>query len=489
MAIDASSPLADPQQIQGNILRPFGGECQAFLFLSFASDRRAARRWLGDVAGRVSGTGDVGDSRVSATSSRIAPGRSLTGLGLTATGLVLLHGEVAGDLAGYDAFWRGPLGPRFDDANLLTTAPALLGDVDDSDPRKWVVGGPDGPPVDAVVTLAAGDLDTLHAAVDREIDAAGDAEVEILRIPGEYRDRAQIGRVLRNAGGKRIEHFGFADGISQPAVRGYHDPELESRRTPSAVIAAGEFVLGCAGERRPLTWVPSPHPAPWMVGGSFQVFRRLRQNVPGWWDRMKDLAGEDGDPDEAAARVLGRHLDGRPLACLEEGGDPNAFDFRNDETGERTPLFAHIRKMNPREDRVFRDRGHKMLRRGIPYGPGCARDQRDDADRGLLFNSFMTSIENQFEFLQRRWANDPKFPASTVARYRPGTLEDRIDGLDPVLGDSEKAARHRLGDEVVRQIPKPAFGGLVTTTGAVYAFAPSRPALRLLAGSDRFGAP
>ncbi|GIE95334.1 Dyp-type peroxidase [Paractinoplanes rishiriensis] len=489
MAIDASSPLADPQQIQGNILRPFGGECQAFLFLSFASDRRAARRWLGRLAGRISGTGDVGESRVSPASSRIAPGRSLTGLGLTATGLVLLHGEVAGDLAGYDAFWRGPLGPRFDDAGLLTTAPALLGDVDESDPRKWVVGGPDGPPVDAIVTLAAGDPDTLHAAVDREIRAADDAQVEIHRIPGEYRDRAQIGRVLRNADGKRIEHFGFADGISQPAVRGYPDPELRSRRTPSAVIATGEFILGCAGERRPATWVPSPSPAPWMVGGSFQVFRRLRQNVPGWWDKMSDLAGAGGDPDEEAARVLGRHLDGKPLARLRKGGDHNAFDFGGDEDGERTPLFAHIRKMNPREDRVFRDRGHKMLRRGIPYGSECNRDHRDDADRGLLFNSFMASIENQFEFLQRRWANDPQFPASTVARYRPGTFERRVDGLDPVLGDSAEAARRRLGDDVVGQIPKSAFGGLVTTTGAVYAFAPSLRALRSLAGSDRLGAP
>jgi hypothetical protein len=63
MSTGPESPLADPQQIQGNILRPFGGQCQAFLFLSFRNDRAAARRWLAAAAGRVAGTDDVGAVR------------------------------------------------------------------------------------------------------------------------------------------------------------------------------------------------------------------------------------------------------------------------------------------------------------------------------------------------------------------------------------------------------------------------------------------
>ena len=54
-----TSPLADPQQIQGNILRPFGGRHQAFVALSFRNGRTAARRWLAAVASRVTGTDDV----------------------------------------------------------------------------------------------------------------------------------------------------------------------------------------------------------------------------------------------------------------------------------------------------------------------------------------------------------------------------------------------------------------------------------------------
>src|SRR5689334_4330669 len=147
---DAASPLADPQQIQGNVLRPFGGAHQAFLVLSFRSNRPGARSWLAAAATRVSGTAEVHELRTAP-----GPTPALLNVGLTATGLVLLHPEVARDLVGHDAFWRGPLGLRLDDAGRITTAPALLGDVDRADPRSWVVGGPDGPPVDALLTLAA----------------------------------------------------------------------------------------------------------------------------------------------------------------------------------------------------------------------------------------------------------------------------------------------------------------------------------------------
>ena len=108
--------------------------------------------------------------------------------------------------------------------------------------------------------------------------------------------------------------------------------------------------------------------------------------------------------------------------------------------------------------------------------------------RGLIFNAYLANIENQFEFVQRRWANDPEFPTRTLKQY--GRIaEDRVDGLDPVLGDDARAAGRRLRPEVHRQIKPAAFGGFVTTTGAVYAFAPSLPALRLLAGDAPLDTP
>ncbi|MDY7087365.1 MAG: Dyp-type peroxidase [Actinomycetota bacterium] len=465
-----SQPV-DAQQIQGNILRPFGGAHQAFVALSFRNDRPGARRWLAGAATRVTATDAVpprGDSR-------LAPGQTLLNVGLTATGLVLLHPETAGPLSAYGAFWQGPLGTRFDDNDRLTTAPALLGDVGTSDPAEWVVGGLRRP-VDALLTIAAGDEESLDQAVEREFTAAAGLEVVYVQRCKVLRDRP---------GGRRVEHFGFTDGISQPGVKGFPDAE---RRPGSPEIAVGEFVLGYVGERRPLSWAPRPVPPNWMHGGSFQVFRRLRQDPKGFWERMTELARDQGTtPEQAAAHALGRHLDGTPLAEPNVNrGNENAFTYDEDRDGDRTPLFAHIRKVNPREDKVFRDRGHKMLRRGITYGPRFQRDNPDDAERGLVFNSYVTSIEDQFEFIQCRWANDPGFPSTTLAKYGRTPAEE-VNGLDPVLGDSPEAAERRLPEEVFKQIKRSAFGGFVTTTGAVYAFAPSMSTLRSLAGDEPLG--
>ena len=459
MATITASPLADPQQIQGNILRAFAGRHQAFLALSFRSNRAGARAWLEALARRVEGTEQVGSVR---RGDRIEPAKTLRNVGLTATGLVLLHPEVAGQLAGHEAFWRGPLGLRLNDGHLTTTA-AMLGDIGDSDPRAWVVGGPGEAPVDALLTIAADDDETLLAAIEDERKAATD--LRILHI-----DR---GEALYD-GKQRIEHFGFHDGISQPGIRGFRDELL---RPGSPLIAPGEFVLGCPGERRPQSWTPRPHPARWMRGGSFQVFRRLCQDVAGWREQM----GDAGDRDGAAARAIGRRADGTPLARDTGPKEQNKFDYRDDELGERTPLNAHIRKMNPREDGVFRDRGHKMLRRGITFGPPY--DDEPGAERGILFNAYMASIEDQFEFVQRRWAHDPEFPATTLSKYgREPNGRPRVDGLDRVLGPNEKTAREQLPKDLFEQAKPYGFGGFVTTTGAVYAFAPSRRALEMLAG-------
>ena len=79
----------------------------------------------------------------------------------------------------------------------------------------------------------------------------------------------------------------------------------------------------------------------------------------------------------------------------------------------------------------------------------------------------MASIENQFEFLLRHWASSPK---------SPGTFAE--DGPDPLVGAGSGPGALRL---TVGGNPIP-FGRFVWTSGAVYAFAPSLSALRLLSG-------
>lgn len=58
----------------------------------------------------------------------------------------------------------------------------------------------------------------------------------------------------------------------------------------------------------------------------------------------------------------------------------------------------------------------RLLRVGIPFGEPLAdpyakpEDDPDKGNRGLLFLSIQSSIEDQFEFLCSRWVNDPTRP-------------------------------------------------------------------------------
>jgi len=470
MPTAAASPLPDPHQIQGNVLRPFGGRHQAFVAVSFRNNRDGARRWLAGVTDRVAGTGDVPPKGP----SRFTPGQWLLTVGLTANGLIVLHPETAGHLAVHDAFTRGPLGSRLDESGRSTTAPALLGDVGRSDPSEWVVGGL-GPSVDALLTIAAGDEDTIEQAIK---EAGDDAAAERLAVRHVQRCVAH-----RDDEGRRFDHFGFVDGISQPGIRGFAD---DAQVPAAALIAAGEFVLGLPAERRPATARPRPVPARWMRNGSFQVYRRLVQDAKGWWERMEELREPGETAADVAARAIGRRLDGKPLAAPDApAGRENDFTFADDPNGTKTPLFAHIRKVNPRDDVVFRDRGRKMLRRGVPFGPPFERENPDSLERGMVFNAYVASIEDQFEYVQQRWANNAGFPASTLAQYgRIAAQPPRMDGFDPVLGPGPDTVASRPPAPALDKIPQLAYGGFVTTTGAIYAFTPSLPALRLLAGDQ-----
>jgi deferrochelatase/peroxidase EfeB len=141
------------------------------------------------------------------------------------------------------------------------------------------------------------------------------------------------------------------------------------------------------------------------------------------------------------------------------------------------PHFAHIRKAHPRDSATDFGKpadtfARLILRRGIPYGPQLVGEKKPSpklvkADRGLMFLCYNASIEDQFEFLQRRWANSASQPNPS--------------GFDLIIGQN---GRH---GSRVRFIDFPASGGIVrikvkaewvTATGGGYFFAPSISAIR-----------
>jgi Dyp-type peroxidase family len=487
--------LRSSDRIQGNILAGFNKRHQAFLFLNFgdanSKDRGQAganaRAWLATLVDRIAATDKVAAFNEQFREERRRRGGKhppdLTAVwvnvGLTYSGLLALHPELEPDLRQYEAFWQGPTGVRTSADGKATPAAELLGDTGDSNPQHWVIGGPGQAP-DAAVTIAADSEKDLVTKVAEELALAERSGLTMLR--------QELGRRL--PGG--TEHFGFKDGVSQPGVRHFTEAVPRNRRKEDAnhpgspIIAAGEFVLGYAGERRQN---PSTRPLstpPWMHDGSFQVFRRLVQDVSLWRSEKQRLKKAARNVD---AKLIGRRPDGRPLAATKGGGN-NDFDYAADPEGYQTPRFAHIRKVNPRDDEMFYDRTHRMLRRGIPFGtpfdPAKVGAAEEDADRGLLFNAFMASIEDQFEFVQRSWASNPHFPSQVLDRERP-----RADGHDPLIGvgsgpcvlrrKRKRRFRRKAKTDQDLHLDLPRF---VRTTGAVYAFAPSIPALRSLAARD-----
>ena len=321
---------------------------------------------------------------------------------------------------------------------------------------------------------------------------------------------------------KGHEHFGFADGVSQPGIRGTVNgaaltPQTGTKEDQGApgqdLLWPGEFVFGYPGQdgQADSFTVKGPvaqPPIPLMKDGAFLVFRRLAQLVPEFNASVKHAAaGIAGPSDKASPELLGAQLVGRwksgaPLILAPTADDPtladgkkrvNDFEFGDDREGLKCPWAAHVRKAYPRDDvpdNLTPDKkatgkaeactqSHRMLRRGIAFGPEVTEHEATTLTsaggsntRGLLFKCYVTSIHDQFEFVQQRWSN-------TAGFSQPNS------GIDPIIGQTAAAMRPFLGAAPfsLQAVNKPQLSlkGFVVMEGGAYFFAPSIPAIRQMA--------
>lgn len=406
----------------------------------------------------------------------------------------------------------------------LASRSGLLGDpLDPDDPASainWVVGGP-GNELDAMLVIAG----------DHQSDVRALAQKVAGRLAGLGANVSiQHGDVRADDPGH--EHFGFDDGVSQPGIRGrasnaaddyVTDRRLDAGDLPDAwlygypgqdLVWPGEFVLGYAVSGvDPLMPGPTLPCEPWMRNGSFLVYRRLRQDVAGFWQTMRREAArlgrtkgfEDLTDDVLAARLVGRWKSGAPISRTPDKDNPdlgadsmsnNDFRFDNDSparTGAKSfpvaksdpvgincPASAHIRKVNTRDSAsdmggANASQTRRLLRVGVAFGESLADRYGEsgpdplDGDRGLLFLSIQSSIEDQFEFLQTRWINNGSRPRG------PGG-HDMIVGQNAATPDGTRRC-HLFGMQLQtgevttqRQFVAPSGGG--------YFFLPSLTALR-----------
>src|SRR4051794_18402047 len=147
-----------------------------------------AREWLGDLARQV-------------TTAERKSDDARVNVAFTATGLRRL-GLSDTQLAVFPYAFR--------DGMASTRRARVLGDVGDNAPATWHWGGPEHP-VDVLLLLFARDVATIDRVLATHLEQAraqGLAEVVPPLLAG------------RQPNPDSREHFGFNDGIGQPAIRG-----------------------------------------------------------------------------------------------------------------------------------------------------------------------------------------------------------------------------------------------------------------------------
>jgi Dyp-type peroxidase family len=482
----------DLSDIQGN-LAGFNKPMQSFIGLRFEPGEKA-RAFIHAVLREIDTADDVEDFNRKYKKHR-EKGEELP----EATWLNLLIS--AKGLAALEAPEMERFPAEFTDG--MAARAATIGDVDRSSPENW----------DAflkeelhAVAVVASDGEAKHIHWKERVGHHAHAhKVTVLwTIDGRVRDEPNRGH----------EHFGFKDGISQPGIAGLTEGE---GKPGQELLPAGEFIvgqprLGEEGAPQPTGYDPVPVQPPaqppfpdWARGGSYAVLRRLRQDVAAFNQFLTDNAAATGGNGEMlGAKLVGRYKSGAPLEMTrkeaEEHGTDATFvppdsEERSDESvsndfgyepqdpdGHLVPRGAHIRKVFPRDEeppgRPEAER-HRILRRGIPYGPEFEVGEApyggvappDNRDRGLVFLCYQASIAEQFEVIQRRWADNLEgdFP-------QPG------DSKDPIIAQDET-------DEPSFAFPPDHAGEAhllvkrwVQNTGGEYLFSPSISGLKQLAG-------
>jgi len=298
------------------------------------------------------------------------------------------------------------------------------------------------------------------------------------------------------------EHFGFTDSISQPFVE--HSPATP--KGTQSCVRAGEFILGYHNEYGLLPATPTINAAddknndlpPLSTdtrlkdlgcNGSYFVFRKLYQDVAAFNSYLDTHTKNEEHKALVAAKFVGRWPSGTPLVVspdkdIAETYDKNNFFFmNNDAKGLSCPIASHIRRSNPRdslaggpEQSIKTANRHRLLRRGIQYGPKFAGGNIDDGqDRGILFFCVNADIKRQFEFVQQTWINNPKFG-------------DMYSDRDPITGNNFDLKGDNEGKEYNMTIPgcpREKFTDIprfVKVKGGAYFFLPSIPAMKYLAG-------
>jgi deferrochelatase/peroxidase EfeB len=282
-------------------------------------------------------------------------------------------------------------------------------------------------------------------------------------------------------------HFGYTDGITMTTIQGGPEKYQTDHQKPCEPWL---FVLREDAENYMV-----PEPPKLGLNGSFAVFKKVETDVVGFENFLQSNKDKI-DPELLAAKMCGRWRNGLPLALSPDTDSPpggispeqlNNFEYVNadgsgDPKGIRCPVGAHIRRVNPRGQPVAgqglpggSNNSHRLIRRALPYGPTYDPGKPyDGIERGILFYFINANIENQYEFVLRRWENDSEFAGAV--RLHPKSKDPLVGTQDPA--ESIFVIPQANGGSPIEVTGLSSF---VTTKAAAYLFLPSIRAIKFIA--------
>jgi Dyp-type peroxidase family len=397
------------EDLQGNILKGHGRDYSVHLFLQFQPDRtQEVKQWIQNFAQTyLKSAKQQSDEALRYRKEKVSGG-------VFANFFLSRYGYEYLEIEPYQIPTDQPFRLGMKNENIRNA-------LGDPKIETWEPGFQNQ--IHALVLIADDDIISLLQVVNRE--------TQQLRQVADIIHR-EDGFILRNETGQIIEHFGFVDGVSQPLFL--------KRDILSVGINDCGFSKWDSRAALDIVLVKDPNGKTEDSYGSYLVYRKLEQNVKAFRQDQEQLAKNLKIKDDlAGALIVGRFYDGTPVTLSDtptfSNIPTNNFNYDHDSAATKCPFHAHIRKTNPRGDTgkvesspgfdeaLEVEKKHRIARRAVSYGTNNVT-QEPETDSGLLFLCFQADIENQFNFMQIRWANARNFVQVNV-------------GPDPLIGQPE----------------------------------------------------
>jgi deferrochelatase/peroxidase EfeB len=474
------SPIPSKANIQGFIVRGYTHPYSSHLLYSFGDQAQAAPFFKALYDRGIQNAEDWGTNKPATVINL-----GLTYQGLTSKSVLAVNAISEADLALFPASFKS--GPASNGSQ------ASLADVGASDPGQWWYQNFQDADLHCLVHvygLTAADLAEVENFVAAAATAAGVTEL--------FATRDQKTRLTQFQLPVDEIHFGYRDGISEPAL------QWRTADTPGGPDQGdlNNFLIGYPDYSLVDPGPTTPGPAAdFARDGSYNAFRLLYQDVA----KFNTLIESQG-PDKAewtAAKLVGRWRNGSPLMLSPDAPSPvtqDAEDFlyytpaptnpADAGNTSKCPFSAHTRVTNPRDQPLNGIQGTtpvRIIRRGMPYGPPLPSGAADDGvDRGLIGLFFCGSLASQFERISS-WMNvndfSPNFPPPKARTYpQDALLGNRVSSSTGPSINTSFVVPQPAATGPCPVITLPNLPELLITRGSAYCLLPSISAIRQLAG-------